>query len=452
MNLTGKQLEFRKGRTRSNPTRVLILLVLLVISLFALQALNRQEIESPFNPTPIPTRAASSYVLEGETQFQAGNLNEAIRVYEVSIDLDPTNYQLWYELARIRAYSSALLTTDAERHEQLQKALEAADRAVELAPNDSTAHAVRAFVLDWLAAPALVGDEQAGNLRTTAEQEAVQALQLDNQNSLALAYYAEILIDQQKWLQAEQYIEQAVEKDPGLMDVHRIHGYVKETLADYTGAIESYKKALEIMPNFTFLHIRIGLNYRVLAQRDNTINSPYYPIALEYFEKAAIINQQLLVEDPLPYLAIGKTYSQLGEFFVAALNMRRAVQINPYSPDVYGQLGVVYHKGRNYEGAIEALKCAVRGCTAEESCAVRLCDTESDPAITIEGMPLTSTTVVYYYTYGSVLAAMHRPYQDYCSEAVQVLDLVRIGFSEDTIIMSIIEPSLEICASFGITP
>ncbi|MCE1253014.1 MAG: hypothetical protein LWX83_05630, partial [Anaerolineae bacterium] len=62
-----------------------------------------------------------------------------------------------------------------------------------------------------------------------------------------------------------------------------------------------------------------------------------------------------------------------------------------------------------------------------------------------------SNTVVYYYTYGSVLAGMHRPYDDKCTEAVQILGEVRDGFKDDPIIINIIEPSEQICASFGIT-
>jgi uncharacterized membrane protein YqgA involved in biofilm formation len=64
-------------------------------------------------------------------------------------------------------------------------------------------------------------------------------------------------------------------------------------------------------------------------------------------------------------------------------------------------------------------------------------------------MPLTANTVVYYYTYGSVLAAMHTKTTLYCDKAMQVLEEVRAGFSGDTTIMQIIEAGEEICASYG---
>ena len=190
----------------------------------------------------------------------------------------------------------------------------------------------------------------------------------------------------------------------------------------------------------TFLYISIGANYRQLRQ---------YEVALEWFAKAATINKQLLINDPIPYLAIGKTYSQIGEFFAAARNVRTALDLTPRNPEVYGSLGVVYFKSRNYEGAIPALKCAVRGCDAPTSCEVRQCKNAQDPIIEIASLELNANTAVYYYTYASVLAGMHRPYNNYCEEAVKVLREVRKAFGGDKDIIAIITPSEQICASFG---
>jgi tetratricopeptide (TPR) repeat protein len=278
------------------------------------------------------------------------------------------------------------------------------------------------------------------NLLNEAEQEAVRALQIDNQNTLALAYYAEILIDELKFVQAEEYARQALERDDSLMDVNRIYGQVREALGYYGDAIQSYKKAIEITPNMTFLYVYIGANYRQLKQ---------YDLALEYYAKAVTINEQLGVKDPIPYIAIGKTYSQMGEFFIASRNVEKALDYNPDNPDVYGALGIIYFRARNYEGSILALKCAIYGCTAEESCEVRQCDSETETPIAIEGMPLTDSTVVYYYTYGSVLSALHRPYNNYCEEALKVMGEVRALYSNEPVAMSVVESSEAICQSFG---
>jgi tetratricopeptide (TPR) repeat protein len=440
-NLTGKQPTFRQNGSQVNSYRLLVLLILVLVGIFVLRALNNKQIHSPFDPTPIPTRTANSFVNEAEARFNAGDLNGSIAAYKQATQLEPDNVRLWSSMAQIQVYSSNLLTTDDERRTRLQEALSSINQAVAVTPDDSTAHAIRAFVLDWNANPTLSGD-QSGSLMTQAEQEAVQALQLDNQNTLALAYYAEILLDQQKWNQANQYISQALERDPSLMDVHRINAIVLETFRDYNGAIQEYQKAAAITPNLTFLYISIGSNYRFLKQYDR---------ALEYFDKAARIDAQLQIKDPIPYVAIGKTYSQTGDFLVASLNMRKALQYNPYSPDLYGQLGIVYFHARNYETAILALKCAVRGCTAPESCDLRQCDPATDPQVTVQGMPLTGNTVVYYYTYGSVLTGMHTPTDDKCTEAVKVLAEVRAVYEGNADVMSIVQANEQVCASFGIT-
>ena len=154
-----------------------------------------------------------------------------------------------------------MLRNDSEELVRLEAALASATRAVELAPDESTNHAIRAFALDWLASNPLVDGERAKELLNEAELEATRALQFDSENPLALAFYAEILADQQKWLQAEKFATQAVNLGPDMMDTHRVRGYVMETLAQYNEAIKEYLASAEISPNMTFLYLRIGVNY-----------------------------------------------------------------------------------------------------------------------------------------------------------------------------------------------
>jgi tetratricopeptide (TPR) repeat protein len=445
METIRKRYIFLRQKRHNDPYRVLALLALLLVALFVLREFRSGAIEAPFTATATPTRTVISFEQEAETYFQLGDLNKAIESYQQAISVQPENAQLYAEMARIQTYSSSLLTTTEDRRQRLQDALDSIDKAVELDSDDSTVHAVRAFVLDWNASSDLAGDNQASIL-VQAEQEAVTAINLDNQNTLALAYYAEILVDQQKWNQAQQYVQQALERDSSLMDVHRVMGYVLESTQQYTAAIEEYQKALEIAPNMPLLYLQIGYNYRVLA--NPSVPEQYDP-ALEAFSKVVEINQRLGIEDPLPYIQIAKTYSQMGEFLAASLNARKAVQLDPASADVYGQLGVIYFKAKNYEGSIPAFQCALEGCDAVTSCDVRQCDSETDPQVEISGLPLDDNTVVYYYTYGSVLAGMHRESNGYCEKAMQILEKVRNAYSDDTIVISIIEPSEEICQSFG---
>jgi tetratricopeptide (TPR) repeat protein len=436
MQLSGKKINFRSQKRHFSPYWLMVWVILMAAGIRLILGFERGEVKPLFLATATPTRTTNSFAQEGEAHFVAGDLEKAIVSYKEATRLNPNYPRLWWEMARIQTYSSSLLTTDAEKRTRLQDALYSIDQAKKLAPDDSTVRAIRSFVLDWNANP-MLNPELNQKLLTEAEQEAVAAIQLDSTNTLALAFYAEILIDQLKWQQAEQYLLQAMERDPSLMDVHRIQGYYYENIGKYNPAIQEYQKASEINPNLTFLYIQMGKIYRHLQ---------LYQQALELFEKAARLNDQLGIKDPIPYLAIANTYAQMGEFFSAARNVKKALMLNPTSPDVYGQLGIIYHKSRNYEGAVPAFECAVLGCTPEKSCEVRQCDPTIDQAITITGIPLSDSTVMYYYTYGSVLSGLHRPGDSYCQQAMDIFKQVKAKYSGDSTIMSIVKSGEDICA------
>jgi tetratricopeptide (TPR) repeat protein len=322
-----------------------------------------------------------------------------------------------------------MLRSDTEKLQRLKEARASADKAVELSPDESTYRAIRAFTLDWYASNSLVSVDETVELLAEAEREASRAYQLDPDNVLALAYYAEILADQQKWLTAEKYAAQAVEKDPDSMDTHRVYAYVLETLGKYNSAIQQYQEAARINSNMTFLYVRIGQNYR------EGIKNP--DRALEYFDRAAKINEALGVQNPLPYIEIARTYTQIGQFFAASINAEKALRLDPSSSHTYGQLGIIFRRARNFEGAMSLLKCAVSGCTAAEN---------EMGKVAVQGLPLTSITVAYYYVeYGTNLAFLSRPNENYCPEALKILNAVRQSYGGDTILMSIVEDSEGIC-------
>ncbi len=445
--LSRRKLTFREKRDPSS-YRILLWMFLILAGLWMTLQLNRKDgaVQPLFLPTPTPTRTAQSYLMEAQAYFQAGQIDlpdsedDAIGAYKRAIRQEPGNVQARVELARLLTYSSSLLPTTEERRARLEEARRYIEEAAQLAPDDSNVHAVRAFVLDWSANPALAGD-QAENLLYEAEQAAAKAIQLDPNNPLALTFYAEILMDEQKWDDAQANIEQAVQRAPDLMDAYRVYGYVLESQQAYNAAIQQYLKASEIAPNLTFLYLSIGLNYRTLALKASTTAAAnaLYAQALEYFAKAADINASLGIRDPLPYLHIAKTYSQMGEFFVAARNAEKALDYDPTDANTYGQLGIIYVKSRNFEGALPVLKCAVQGCTAEEN------EQATGHAVAIQPLYLSSTGVAYYYLqYASVLAAL-----DQCAEALPVLEQVNQVYPEDPVIQGIIQENYAIC---GISP
>jgi len=454
---SGKTFNLHPVRAKSNPYRILLWVFLILGSIWLLRQLNRGQVQSPFNATPTPTRSPQSYILAAQAYFAAGKLDDpatnqdAIGAYQQALEIDPNNAAVWAELARIQTYSSSTLSTDQERLARLQEALASVEKAVALAPDDSTVSAIDAFVLDWNASSNLISADEREAYLAQAETAATRAYLLDPENAMALAYYAEVLLDQQKWDQAKQYATQAVELAPDSMDAHRVLGTVLEAWGYYRDAIDEYIKASQITPNLTFLYLRIGLGYRQLAYNQSSL----YNTALEYFEKAATINQQLGIQDPYPYIAIAKTYAQQGEFFIASRNAEKALSFDAANADTYGQLGMIYVQARNYETALPALRCAVDGCTAEENETAQLFVSDGilQESTAVQPLPLTNLNIAYYYVrYGSVLAYLSTPENGYCSHSFELMTQLRLTYPDDPVLMQNVEDNEATCRSLMGTP
>jgi tetratricopeptide (TPR) repeat protein len=445
----------------ASPWRILAYLAAIGAGLLLFRSFQAGQVRPLLLATPTPTRTADSHAEEGRTQFSAGRLDAAIAAYQLAVQVAPNEPAPAAELARIQTYSSALLTTVSEKAVRLAEARDVIDAAAAANPQDPLIHAVRTLVYDWSAAAA--GGVERDRLLKEAEESAVRALQLDPGSPLALAYYAELLLDEGKFAQAFDLAEQAAAQtdpfDPLAMDVHRVFGTVLEGNGAYRQAIEEYQTAAEFAPNFTYLYLLIGTNYRTLggkapsdADRRVLMNQ-----ALEAFDRAARINEQLGIADPTPYLAIGRTYLQDGEFFVAAINVERALAIDQSNPDVFGRLGIIFFKARNYESAVEVLGCAVDGCAAEQNGAllcelkVLACDEETLPGAVgqaVPGMPLSDATLEYYYTYASVLTSFRGSalVPDACGRAEPLLDQLMASYGSDPIVAGIVAENRQLCS------
>ena len=441
-NLTGKRPSFQDKGRQINLSLIIILTALIVGGLWFANEVYKIEgyFEPLFLPTPTSTRTVNSHIQEAQAYFDAGKIydpddRDAIDAYREALELNPHDAETRAELARLLTYSSSLLSTHDERVERLSEARQEIEQAATDAPDSSNVQAIRALVLDWSATSIASDEEEKLKWLGEAEQAANLAIALDPDNALALAFYAEVLLDQNQLGQAREHAQLAVEHGPELMDTHRVYGTVMEAYGEYRYAIEEYEKAVEITPNLTFLYIRIGVVYRALK---------IYEKALEAFDKAITINNSNGVQDPLPYVAIAKTYVRMGEFFVAALNGKKAIEFDPYNANTYGQLGDIYVRSRNYEGAVPVLKCAVEGCTAEEN---------EVGGVDVNALELTNIEIAYYYArYGSVLAALSRPGENYCPHALEVLGRLEEAYGWDPTLMSIVAENKAICELLGNSP
>jgi tetratricopeptide (TPR) repeat protein len=457
MRLRGDQIPLGDRGRGIRLWRIVVILALIVAGVWITRLVEAGRVKPLFLPTPTPTRVAQSFREEGDAHFSAGDLQRAIAAYTTAANLEPGNAETWARLARIQTYASALEASTEDRRLMLASARESINQAVKADEDNAFAWAVRTFVYDWSAEP-----ENSIAIRDSYLQEAeissANALRLEPGDVLALAFKAEAQVDQQQFAQALDNAQAAVEKLEAdyafSMDVHRVYATVLESFGNYNLAIPEYERAAAINPNLTFLYLRIGANYRQVFD---------YTRALESFDRAARINEQLGINDPIPFRAIGKTYTQQGQFFIAARNLERAVALAPDNADLFGFLGIIYFKARNYESAEIVLGCAVFGCAPEVGRKL-LCDQiygcdDTDPTDLealqygeeVRGLLLEASSLEYYYTLGSVLAA-NDLLGDKCGLAETVFSELMNSEHADSIVREIVEEGRALCAGKLQTP
>ena len=442
MQLKGRRFEPTTEPPRLTVGRTAVYTAAILVCLGIFKLLDSGTIRSPFAPPPTPTRMAMSYAEEGKAFFDAGILNKSIDAYQKAVAVDPNDYQLWAELARIQTYSSELMLSAELKKARLEEAMASITRSIDINRDYATAHAIRVLVLDWYAnSEWMDADTREGTL-IEAVRSSTQALSLDPGNALALAFKAEALVDQANWSAALDVGAQAAQLGPEIMDVHRAYAYVLESNGYYTRAIDEYLEAIKRNTNLPFLYIRLGANYRKLgetatdtATRDRNIES-----ALEAFSRAADLNPL----DPIPYLSIAQTYSNQGDFFAAERNAKKALSLDNTDAYLYGRLGVIYYKAKNYETAIKVLKCAIRGCLAA--------DNEEQGVDVLIPLGLAGNSVDVYYIYGSVLSFYGKDTPGNCTEAASIFTELRASPYFDETVDTIIREGEVLCASYTRTP
>jgi len=315
----------RKKKRRSSPLRVLLLLMLICAGLYVYITIQQEEIESPFVPTPTPTRSALSYTDEASELYLQGQLTGAIAAYEQAIALEPNNVLLYIPLAR-------LLTLEGQTSEAIRRARQ----ATEIAPENAQAWAILGMAYDWK-----------GDIPEAIEA-CKRAIELDPTYAEGYAYLAEAYADAARWADANQTIQTALQLDPRSVDAHRNHGYVLEMQGNYWGAVEAYEQALEIHPNLAYIHIAVGKNHRALYNLDAALSSFQRAIELEPGNAQA-------------HYELGWTYLiNLGDYEQAEIYLKQATEADPQLGRAFGGLAITYWSRRNYEDAIPNFERAIK--------------------------------------------------------------------------------------------
>lgn len=385
-------------------------IMILVVLIGGLVYINQVVVPATpplFIPTSTATRAPESFITEAQRLENEGKFSQSIAMFLQAIQSDPKNPATYVSLARLQIYTG-----------EYKEAIKNAENALLLNGNNSSAHAIRGWALG------LDGDYLG------AESAFTKALELDQNNADAYAYRAEVLAAQtQAGAGTLGSLDKAVDASrnaqalaPNGLSTHRARGVVLELTGNYADAAREFESAIAINSNIADLHLSLGRNYRYLEQYDK---------AVEEFNRANALNPS----DPLPNFYISRTYAAIGEYAKAIQFAEQSLKVETTDPYLYGNLGTMYYKNRQYEDAVKPLKIAVTGGVA-------------DSGEQVKGLPLDYGRIAeYYYTYGLTLANLGM-----CAEALPLSQTIMEGVKNDEVSVFNAQEIINICSGNPTNP
>ena len=352
---------------------------------------------NPFEATPTVTRSPESFVTEAEALYTEGKLPQAIDAYKSAINTSPENPLLYISIARAQVFAG-----------QYDDAVSNAKNALLLSPNNARAYAVLGWALDF----------QEG--KNSEALDAIQkAIEIDPNDPVAHAYYAEILVDSGLFENLEKAAEEsrkAIGLNPNLLETRRARGYILEATGNYEEAIREYEAAIAINSNISTLYIELGRNYRFLQAYDKAITA---------FTRANTLNPP----DPLPDYLISRTHATTGAYAQALQYAEQAVKNDPTNARLRGNYGVMFHRNLFWPEAVEQLNLAIHGGRTEEG-------------LEIVGIPLSDDPNVqeFYFTYGLALARTNE-----CGDALKIAQELQSKVTDDENVAFAASEIIRIC-------
>ena len=158
---------------------------------------------------------------------------------------------------------------------------------------------------------------------------------------------AAALTEKQNWTGLLTHARRWVKAEPGNALAHVMLGFAYDSLKQYAQAVEAYRKALRINPEFAVVWQDTGLAYIKLGQ---------YLKAVEAYREALRINP----ENAETWSGLGFAYSSIKQHIQAVEAYQTALRFAPEYAEAWNGLGGVYEELNQYSQAVEAYREALR--------------------------------------------------------------------------------------------
>jgi tetratricopeptide (TPR) repeat protein len=266
-------------------------------------------------PSPVAT-SATIRLPEADQQLAAGHWSAAAAIYADVARAAPNQVAAHAGWARALIYAN-----------KPAEAIDHAQKAVDLEPKSAELQALLALAFDW-----------SGN-SDRALTSARRATELDPKLPEGWAYLAEAEADKFRLREASDSLDRAAAVGGrDAPEVLRVQAYLAETNADYTSAVDLYKRAVEKTPERSYLYLSLGHAQRAVKQYDE---------AIQAYQHAADLNP----EDARAEGGMGMAYYAMEEYDSAQSHLERALEVDPHYATGWGQLGWVFYVQKIYDKA-----------------------------------------------------------------------------------------------------
>jgi predicted O-linked N-acetylglucosamine transferase (SPINDLY family) len=234
-----------------------------------------------------------------------GHLEEAQRLYQESLGLQPQNPNALHLLGIIAAQTN-----------NLEGAAELIGQAIRIDPHGAAAYRDEGLVLCRL------------NRHAAAVKSFDQAIALEPGNAETHFSRGNALRELRQYEAAVASFELATSLKPDYARAHNNRGNVLTELRQLAAAVASYDRAIEFEPNAADLYINRGNALREMQQCEAAVESYEKAIAIEPDNAAAYVNRGLIL-------------AGLRRYQAAALDYDRASALNPRAAEAYVNRGAM---------------------------------------------------------------------------------------------------------------
>lgn len=178
---------------------------------------------------------------------------ESLPYYEKALQAEPENYEIIWKYCRALVDAGEMEKDKDKQKEMYIKASEIIDKAIELEPNRPEGHLYAAIAYGRRALSA--GAKERVKLSKKIRAEAEKAIELDPQNDIAYHVLA-------RWHRKISNLSWIEKKFANIF----LGGIPKD--ASMEKAVEYFKKAIDLNPNYINHHLQLGITYKKMKKYD----------------------------------------------------------------------------------------------------------------------------------------------------------------------------------------